>query len=323
MTKQDEKQKGRIEEEKEATERELSELVKRREIWSNNAYITFGVEEAKEMFEETRRFINESLKENIDYELRGKGKTKEKSLLKPGAEKLAFRFKLRPEFDLADKLLDWERGLFYFQYVCRLVHVPTGVLIAQYVASCNTWEEKYRYRWLRAKDLPPGVDKDSLVSKDRESFYGPGTYKAYRMDNPYIFDQISTVTQMALKRAFVGCVRIATQTSGDFADIDVSSNGAGGSSGGSTDKGTQAPRKEKTRGKSEGRVVSAEVQKLEDDLYGHFVGDEEAVEKFLQETLKASGKIPLEKLPAAKLDRIREALNEKKAEKKDDDELPF
>lgn len=280
---------------------------------SKDPYNTFNVETAMAILVETRRFIKEAFKKGVDYEVRKRAGQQEESLLKPGAEKLALKFKLRPEFHLQDPpTLDWDRQLFHFTFICKLIHIPTGAEVAQYVASCNSWEEKYRYRWLGEKFLPSGVDKDNLPSKQKESSYGKFT--VYRLDNPYVADQINTVVQMAQKRAFVGCVRVATQTSDRFTQDEGGGNGPGALEGAPTGKSRDTTKKKE----------SPEVQKLKDDLYVHFAGDEEAVQEFLQKILSASGKIPLEKLPATKLDKIVKALEEKKGtKKKDDDALPF
>ena len=290
----------------------ISEMMER----AKDPYSMFTVEAAKEILAETRRFIKVAFKKGVDYEVRRRSGQQEESLLKPGAEKLALKFKLRPEFHLQESpVLDWERQLFYFPFVCTLIHIPSGKEVAQYVASCNSWEENYRYRWLTAKQLPPGTDKDDLPSKEKGGYSGSPKYTVFRMDNLYIPDQINTVVQMAQKRAFVGCVRLATQTSDRFTQDDGSGNGPSETDAGRSQRAAASPAPTKK--------ALAGTQNLKDELYKHFAGDEEAVQNFLRETIKASGKIPLEMLTAAKVRIIRDALEAEKRKKKDDGSLPF
>jgi hypothetical protein len=39
-------------------------------------------------------------------------------------------------------------------------------LIASADGSCNSWEKKYRYRWVAENEIPAGAHKDNLIARD-------------------------------------------------------------------------------------------------------------------------------------------------------------
>lgn len=97
--------------------------------------------------------------------------TDKPTLLKPGAEKLMSFFGLTvedPEFITKDE--DWtgERhgGEACFYYMVRQRVTRNGTLIASQVGSCNSWESKYRYRWVKESDIPAELDKKRLRVRD-------------------------------------------------------------------------------------------------------------------------------------------------------------
>jgi len=126
------------------------------------------VQGAVDRYNAVNGFISSILKENIDF---GKVPGSDKdTLLKPGAEKLASFFGLSPRFILEDKVEDWTgenhggEPFFYYRYKCQLFR--GDYLIAEGEGSCNSWEKKYRYRWVNEMDMPANVDKDRLEYKD-------------------------------------------------------------------------------------------------------------------------------------------------------------
>lgn len=146
--------------------------------------------------EYVEQFCNSILKENTDYGVIPGTDKKKKSLLKPGAEKLAFAFHLTPTFTIIesdnDPERDWEylatawvdnkkvevtrRTKGWYRYVvrCDLVFRGTGQVAANFTGACDSNE--------RGREPAPE----------------------------------NTIIQMAEKRAMVGAVRIATFTSGRF-----------------------------------------------------------------------------------------------------------
>lgn len=166
--------------------------------------------------------------------------TQKPSLLKAGAEKLGFTFRLIPEFDV--KQTDLGNGHREYSVVCTLRHGPTGSLAGQGVGMASTMEAKYRWRKqaieTEAGPLPAGywdLAKDDYKARNEliAATYGPGKYKAKkttdhgwvalrvegdgeRVENPDIADTYNTVLKMAKKRAHVDAIITATAASDLF-----------------------------------------------------------------------------------------------------------
>jgi hypothetical protein len=118
-------------------------------------------------------FTKEIMVDGVDY-----GKipgTNEKTLLKPGAEKLATLFGLCPEFRIEQSIEDWtgtqhNEPLFYYRYKCRLLR--NGRFLGESEGSCSSWESKYRYRWVseemarkRGYDLKTLQSQGGIISE--------------------------------------------------------------------------------------------------------------------------------------------------------------
>ncbi len=197
-------------------------------------------------------FIREAMKEGRDYGIIPG--TQEKSLWKPGAEKLCsffgYSFQLLP----VESIMDWTgkntdgEPFFFFRHKCILRH--GAVLIGESEASCNSFEKKYR--WREGKRKCPKCQRETIYrSKPRENdppdkpmgFYcwnkkgGCGAQFAANdqsitsqpggmVKNDEIFDQVNTIQKMSAKRALVGTVVIGCNASEFFrlADLDDDSD---------------------------------------------------------------------------------------------------
>lgn len=162
--------------------------------------------------------------------------TDKPTLLKPGAEKLCTLFGFAPEFEMADKIVDFKGGLFYFQYRCKLIR--DGQVIATGLGSCNTMEKKYRYR--NAERVCPNCGKSTIIKGKAEygggwlcfaKKGGCGTKFAEQdksiteqivgqIENTEPFDLINTVDKMAQKRSLVAAILIGANAS-EFYTQDV------------------------------------------------------------------------------------------------------
>lgn len=125
------------------------------------------IQMARARYQAVKDFIDSILKEGVDF---GKIPGSDKPcLFKPGAEKMASFFGFSVRFTLAEKIEDWMgqnfngEPFFYYRYVCQLWR--NGELIAEGEGSCNSWERKYRYRWVDEGQIPAGVDKGSLKTQ--------------------------------------------------------------------------------------------------------------------------------------------------------------
>lgn len=141
--------------------------------------------------------------------------TNKPTLLKPGAEKIAKLLGLADQYAIMDKSEDWGKPFFRYLIKCQLVYVANGVVISEGLGECNSYESKYRYRWLSERDLPAGTDKEKLVSQERKSKAG-GHWTVYRFDNDDIFSQVNTILKMAKKRALVDAALSAGRLSDVF-----------------------------------------------------------------------------------------------------------
>lgn len=164
--------------------------------------------------------------------------TDKPTLLKAGAEKLAFVFRLAPSFDI--KREDLPGGHREYTIVCTLTHIPTGHVMGQGVGSCSSMEKKYRYRLGAAEktDRPVPQPYWDLRKKDparaQEMLGGKGfvTLKVDgqwfiakksedREENPDLADCYNTVLKMGKKRSQVDATLTATACSDLFnQDLD-------------------------------------------------------------------------------------------------------
>lgn len=104
------------------------------------------------------KFVQEIMDEGIDY---GAVPGTDRPVLKqPGAEKLQTFFGLETDIRIVEKVEDWtgaDHGgepFFYYLFACHVK--KNGQLITIGYGSCNSWEKKYRYRWIDKNDLPDG-----------------------------------------------------------------------------------------------------------------------------------------------------------------------
>jgi len=156
------------------------------------------------------------------------------TLLKPGAEKLAFTFRLAPEYSGEENPIDLGNG--HREYIIKttLRHIETGKAWGQGVGSCSTMERKYRFRTGPSKSTGKPVPKaywdlrGSDPSKAQEALGGKGFVarkengqwmicqqgESVENDNPA--DNYNTVLKMAKKRSLVDATITATACSDIF-----------------------------------------------------------------------------------------------------------
>ena len=139
-----------------------------------------SVAEAKRQMQQLQQFVDEVMEKDVDYGvIEGTNKS---SLWKSGAEKLLNVHGMSAEFELVDKVEDWENGFFYYRYKCIIKSRKYNEIIAECEGSCNSKERKYRNQ------------------------------------DPYSI--VNTLQKMAQKRSLVGATLIATRTSMKFVDAE-------------------------------------------------------------------------------------------------------
>lgn len=198
------------------------------------------IELAVERYNAVTEFVGRVLRRDIDYGIIPG--TDKFTLLKPGAEKLTTFFGLSTRFQLIERIEDWTGAahdgepFFYYLYRCQLSR--GDLLVAEADGSCNSREQKYR--WREAQRTCPECGQAAII-RGREE-YGGGwvcfrkkggcgakfligdaaieSQQTGRVANPDIADQVNTIQKMGQKRALVAAVLIAVNAS-EFFTQDV------------------------------------------------------------------------------------------------------
>lgn len=132
--------------------------------------------------------IQKTLKKGHDYDVIPG--TNKPTLLKPGAEKILMMFGITSEYEVVSSVEDWKNGV--FAYTVRCILSKNGNKITEGLGNCNSKEDKYRYRWVKAQDVPMGIDAETLKSNQ---------YGKLRIENDEIYSIVNTILKMAKKRA--------------------------------------------------------------------------------------------------------------------------
>lgn len=83
--------------------------------------------------------VQNTLKKDHDYGVIPG--TNKPTLLKPGAEKIQMLFGVTSEYEITEKIQDYEKGFFAFTITCRIF--KNDMKITEGIGHCNTKERKY------------------------------------------------------------------------------------------------------------------------------------------------------------------------------------
>ena len=128
------------------------ELHRGYEVTEQDFMPVLSVQRAVERKQMMNEFIGKVLIPDVDYGEQPGGAKDKKVLKKSGAEKLCSIFGLAPRIINEEKTEDWsgaEHGgepFFYYKYTIGLYRGDR--FMGEAVGSCNSWESKYRYRWV-------------------------------------------------------------------------------------------------------------------------------------------------------------------------------
>jgi hypothetical protein len=199
-----------------------------------------SIELAVERYNTITEFVSRVLRRDVDYGIIPG--TDKLTLLKPGAEKLTTFFGLSTRFQLIERIEDWTGAdhvgepFFYYLYRCQLFR--GDLLMAEADGSCNSREQKYRYR--EAQRICPGCGQAAII-KGKEEFGGGWlcfrkkggcgakfatgdtvieSQQVGRVPNPEIADQVNTIQKMGQKRSLVAATLLAVNAS-EFFTQDV------------------------------------------------------------------------------------------------------
>lgn len=87
-----------------------------------------------------QQVVQNALVEGHDYGAAFYG-SKKPSLLKPGAEKILMLLGLASEYEIMEKIQDYEEG--FFSYTIRCILTKDGQVITEGLGHCNSKEKKY------------------------------------------------------------------------------------------------------------------------------------------------------------------------------------
>lgn len=173
-----------------------------------------SIQDAKQLVADMKEFRRHVLVPGVDYgEIPGVQKP---SLLKPGAEKLLNIFGLGVRHVPLQQIEDWDKGFFSYNYRAEVYVLRTGTVIADCEGSCNSKEDKYRYRVLMGWDATDDEKRAAVKTKERRYKNKKGTYKVYYVANSEPYSLVNTLKKMAQKRAMIGAVLIATRASEEY-----------------------------------------------------------------------------------------------------------
>ena len=159
--------------------------------------------------------------------------TSKPTLYKAGAEKLNLVFRLSPTYEM--EKIEHDEGHREYNFVCRLTHLPSGLMFAEGYGSCSTLESKYRYRW---DDTDIEVPKEYWKTRDISLLGGSAFTARKTWINKkqvwHIFQKVeisdpadyyNTCLKIGKKRALIDATLTATAASDIFIqDLDDNPN---------------------------------------------------------------------------------------------------
>jgi hypothetical protein len=149
----------------------------------------------------------------------GNQRPPKKTLLQPGAQKLAEIYGFAVTFtDERPPVERWEMEDPLFAYVKRatITRRRDGLYLGSGIGSCNSRETRYAGRWVFEREVPAELDRDRLPRRDGTAKGSGKPYVMYRVPNPALYDLVNTIEKMACKRAYVGAVIGVTRSAGIF-----------------------------------------------------------------------------------------------------------
>jgi hypothetical protein len=197
------------------------------------ADIALSFAEMRQRVEQLDEFYRGVMQRGTDYDLIPG--TPKPTLLQPGAQLLDAIFGLAPIFEeLPGSVEDFEQGFFAYKIRCKLVVKATGWTAAEAIGSCNSKENRYRWRDARRRCPECGAE---AITKGRAEYGGGwlcwkktgGCGAKYRdgdesiegqavgkveNDDPYTL--ANTILKMSQKRAHIAATLNATGASRIF-----------------------------------------------------------------------------------------------------------
>lgn len=112
-----------------------------------------------------RALVKNQLQEGVHFAKRGD--SNKPSLEKPGAEVVLKGFQCRPEFEVIYRTMDPAASYAYYEVKCRAIHVPTGLVYAEGIGSCDTSRDaggsKQTFAW-KANAALKMAEKSAMIA---------------------------------------------------------------------------------------------------------------------------------------------------------------
>lgn len=180
-----------------------------------------ALEIVRQRIREIREFIVRGLLEKgIDY---GKIPGVDKPMLfKAGCEMLLLNYEIVVDPPEIDDRSDFEKGIFRYRIMLRGYDKNTRIYVGMGVASCSSFETKYRYRWLYSYKLPesmktlgfnpqtgkfdPEILKKIWIAEKGDDAFRFKEYQGvsrpqWRIENPDTWDLENTILKQSITRA--------------------------------------------------------------------------------------------------------------------------
>jgi hypothetical protein len=106
--------------------------------------LEISTDEAISRVQQLREYIQQGMKDGVDYGLIPGTNTNKPSLFKPGAEKLCLIYGLSARVAELKSIEDFEVGIFSYVVKVSLVQKRTGTVVAEGVGQCNSRERRYK-----------------------------------------------------------------------------------------------------------------------------------------------------------------------------------
>lgn len=235
------------------------------------------VAEAKRRLHELQEFVREVMQDGVHYGPPFPGSDKS-VLYKAGGELLMEVYGYAVDVAVTDKIEQWtaaEGGpFFHYQVEARIYSKRTGNFVGRGIGSCNSREN--RYRWRTGQRVCPACGSEAIIKGKAE--YGGGwlCYKAKggcgakfadnateitdqqvgKVPNDDVESLVNTVLKIAKKRAYLDGAITVTQSSGIFMIEDDSPEGDDEGHGGGS-AGTQQRRPAASKGRTQQRPAAA------------------------------------------------------------------
>lgn len=206
-------------------------------------YTDKAVEDVKRLANLVLALRNDVFKSGTDYGLIP-GTGDKPTLLLPGMEKLMRALHLRAEYVEKTRIEDFDKGVIFYRYECRLTDYDTGVCVSTAIGSANSRESKWRWRDQKRTCPHCGaacINRSKFPPKKQPNAE-PGWYcfakqggcgaefaaddpaiveqTVGRIENPDIFDQMNTIDKIAQKRALSSAIKGAANVS-EFFTVDL------------------------------------------------------------------------------------------------------